>query len=418
MKKKYPMSILIFPLLLAFLAQAPLLAEETFFHAELANSSLVKAIFSYIEENREKIIKEWIFLTEIPSPSGHEEKRAMYLKKQYKMLGLDKVDIDSSGNVIGIWRGSGRGKKIVFSAHMDTVFQDVWKIKVKREGNVLKAPGIGDDTASLINLVWTIRALKNAGFEPFHTYYFLATVGEEVGLVGMRAFLEAAEEKYDLLIALDGDLGKVHYGALGFGGGKIIYRGPGAHTMQSRGVPNPILAAAKAVDRIYRIELPSKPIEKWTILNIGMIGGGKVRNAVPHEAFFTVDLRSADQMELERVQDELRRICREVALEAGVELEMELNEDSKASQIPGAKDSFLVKTAVDILEYLKVKDLEVDPLGSTEANVGIEKGILSLNFGRTYGRYKHSLREEAEIDGLLLAMKSILLLICSLNKQS
>jgi len=415
MKRKYPTSILFFSLLLAFLGQVPMRAEESFFNPEMTNSYLVKAVFSYIEENREKIIEEWIFLTEIPSPSGHEQKRAMYLRKQFKMLGLDEVDIDSSGNVIGIWRGSGRGKKIIFSAHMDTVFQDVWKIKVMREGNVLRAPGIGDDTASLINLLWTIRALKSAGFEPFHTYYFVATVGEEVGLLGMQAFLEEAEEKFDLLIALDGDLGKVHYGALGFGGGKIIYRGPGAHTMQSRGVPHPIQAAAKAVDRISRIELPTEPIEKWTILNIGMIGGGKVRNAVPHEAFFTVDLRSADQEELERVQAELRRICQEVASESGVELEMELNEDSKASQIPGAKDSFLVNTVVDILEYLKVKDLEVDPLGSTEANVGIEKGILSLNLGRTYGRYKHSLREEAEIDGLFLAMKSIPLLICSLN---
>jgi len=70
---------------------------------------------------------------------------------------------------------------------------------------------------------------------------------------------------------------------------------------------------------------------------------------------------------------------------------------------------------VEILEFLKVRDIEVDPLGSTEANTGLEKGILSLNLGRTYGRYKHSLREEAEIEGLFLALKQILLMICSLE---
>jgi hypothetical protein len=75
----------------------------------------------------------------------------------------------------------------------------------------------------------------------------------------------------------------------------------------------------------------------------------------------------------------------------------------------------LVKTVLDILEYLGVKDITVDPLGSTEANVGIEKGILSVNLGRTTGRYKHSLREEADIDGLFLAMKQIVLLICCLE---
>ena len=415
MKKYFKFGLLGLFFFSVFSLLANLHCEESLFKPEMVNSPMVEKIFSFIEENREKIIKEWIHLTEIPAPSGHEEKRAEYMKKQFTASGLDKVFIDSSGNVIGVWEGSGRGKKIIMPAHMDTVFQGVWEIKVKRESNLLKAPGIGDDTASLINLLWSIRALKHAGFEPDNTYYFMGTVKEEVGFLGMQAFLDAAQEKFDLVIALDGDLGKVHYGALGFGGGKITFRGPGAHTMQSRGMPCPNLAVSKAVQRIYKIELPSEPPEKWTILNIGMIGGGKVRNAVSQESYFTVDLRSADQGELEKAQGEVKKICREVASELGVELEMDLNENSNAYQIPGARESFLVKTVVDILGFLGIKDIEVDPLGSTEANVGIEKGILSVNLGRTYGRYKHSLREEAEIDGLFLALKQTLLLICCLE---
>ncbi|UCE22608.1 MAG: M20/M25/M40 family metallo-hydrolase [Candidatus Aminicenantes bacterium] len=385
--------------------------EESLFKPEMVNSKLVQRMFSFIQKNREKIIKEWISLTEIPAPSGHEKKRAAFLAKQFEAAGLDEVFIDPSGNVVGIWKGPSQGKKIILSAHMDTVFQGVWEIKVKREGNLLKAPGIGDDTASLVNLLWSIRALKHAGFKPKNTYYFMATVGEETGFTGMRAFLNSTKEKFDFVIALDGDLGRVSYGALGFGGGRIVFRGPGAHTMQSRNVPNPNLAVAKAVERIYKIELPSSPIEKWTILNIGMIGGGKVRNAVSQESYLTVDLRSADQEMIEKVQSQLRKICQDVAEEEGVELEMELNEKEKASQIPGAGDSFLVKTVVDILNYLQVRNVEANPLGSTEANAGIERGILSINLGRTYGRYKHTLNEEAEIDGLFLAMKQILLLV-------
>lgn len=413
--KKYFKKAFLYLIAFGVLTYLSLWGGESLFKPKIAQSSFVQKMFSYVEKNQEEIIKEWIYLTEIPAPSGHEEKRAAYLKKQFDSLNLDEVSVDSSGNVIGIWRGSEKGKKIILSAHMDTIFQGVWEIKVKRESNVLKAPGIGDDTANLINLLWTLRALKKAGFKPFNTYYFMATVGEEIGLVGMKAFLNTTEEKFDLLIALDGDLGKVHYGGLGFGGGKIVFRGPGAHTMQSRGTPNPNLAASKVIEQIYRIELPSEPIEKWTVLNVGMMGGGRVRNAVSQESYFTIDLRSADQGELERVQKEIKRICEDVASEVGVKLEMNLNEKSKAHQIPGAKDSFLVKTVVDILQYLKVKDVEVDPLGSTEANAGIERGILSLNLGRTYGRYKHSLREEAEIEGLFLALKQILLFIATLK---
>ena len=406
--------LLILGLLLG-IRSAPAWAEESLFSRSMAESEFVQLLFAFVERNREAIITEWSRLTEIPAPSGHEEKRAQYMKSRFELLGLDETAIDQAGNVVGIWKGTDSGKKIVLSAHMDTVFQGVNEIHVRREGNVLKAPGIGDDTASLINLLWSLRALKKAGFKPKNTYYFLATVEEETGFDGMRIFMDSTEQDFLYVIALDGDLGKVHYGALGFGGGKITFRGPGAHTMQSRGVPNPNLAVAKAIDRICQIDLPSKPIEKWTILNVGMIMGGKVRNAVSQESSFTVDLRSADQREIVQAQIKIREICEEVSSETGVESEIQLDDRSQAFQIPGARESALVKTVVDILEYLDVKDIEVDPLGSTEANVGIERGILSVNLGRTYGRYKHSLREEADIDGLFLAMKQILLLVYCLE---
>ncbi len=389
--------------------------EESLFTVDIVQRPLVKKVFNFITVNRDKIIEEWIFLTEIPSPSGFEEKRAVFMKKQFEAAGLDNVSIDQAGNVVGIWLGTERGKRIVVPAHMDTVFQDLWEIKVKREGNVLKAPGVGDDTASLIHLIWSVRALKSAGFNPENTYYFVATVGEELGFVGMRAFMENNPEKIDLVIALDGDLGGVHYGALGFGGGRVVYRGPGAHTMLSRGIPNPNLAVAKAIKRLYRIKLLSEPQEKWTILNIGKIGGGKVQNAVSQESFFTIDLRSPDGRELKRVQKEIKTICSDVADEEGVEVDIDLNEQARAYQIPGARDSFLIKTVVDILEHLRVQNIKVDPLGSTDANVGTEMGILSVNLGRTYGRFKHSLEEEADIDGLFLALKQICLLFVCLN---
>ena len=140
-----------------------------------------------------------------------------------------------------------------------------------------------------------------------------------------------------------------------------------------------------------------------------------MQNAVSQESFFTIDLRSPDGGELKRVQKKIKTICRDVAEEEGVEVDIELNEQAKAHQIPGARDSFLIKTVVDILEHLRVQNIKVDPLGSTDANVGTEMGILSVNLGRTYGRFKHSLAEEADIEGLFLALKQICLLFVCLN---
>lgn len=390
-------------------------SEKSLFTPEILERPLVKKVLAFIETHKAKIIEEWIFLTEIPAPSGQEAERAAYMKAQFEAAGLDRAYIDDAGNTVGIWMGTAGGKRIVIPAHMDTVFQGVTNIKVLREGNVLKAPGIGDDTASLIHLLWSVRALKEAGFKPKNTYYFLGTVGEETGFVGMRAFMESIQEKIDLVIALDGDLGGVHYGALGFGGGTIVFYGPGAHTMQSRGVPNPNLAVSRAIERISGIQLVEEPLERWSILNVGIIHGGRVRNAVSEESSFTIDLRSPNKEELKRIQEEIKSICSDVAQKEKVRVEIDLNEEAEAHQIPGARDSFLVKTVVDILDFLEVKNVTVDPLGSTDANVGIERGILSVNLGRTYGRFKHSLNEEAEIDGLFLALKQVLLLFACLN---
>jgi tripeptide aminopeptidase len=407
--------VLIFSTALGLSVSSAPPAEQSLFSPRVAASKLVIDAFAFIDKNKEAAIAEWIALAEIPAPSGKEEKRAAVLLGKFAAAGLEKVAIDPAGNVVGVWPGSGRGKRVAVSAHMDTVFQGVTSIKVVREGGRLKAPGIGDDTASLVDLLAVVRALKAAGFKPENTYYFLATVGEEAGFKGMREFLKSPAEPIDMVLALDDDLGKVHYGALGFGGGRVVFRGPGAHTMQSKGVPNPNLAVAKAVQRITGIPLPVSPPERWTVINIGMIGGGRVRNAVSQESFLTVDLRSGSQDEIVKAQAAIREAGEAAARETGTSVVFELNDTEKALQLPGAADSSLVRTLVDVLKYLNVPDIEVDPLGSTEANAGIERGIPSVNIGRTFGLQKHSLEEEADIEGLFTAQKQLVLLLACLR---
>ena len=48
--------------------------EESLFTRSLAESGFVKELFAFIGQNEEAIIQEWIRLTEIPAPSGYEEK--------------------------------------------------------------------------------------------------------------------------------------------------------------------------------------------------------------------------------------------------------------------------------------------------------------------------------------------------------
>ena len=85
---------------------------------------------------------------------------------------------------------------------------------------------------------------------------------------------------------------EIWYGALRIDQFKFFYTSPGAHTLESRGAPSPSRAVAKAIEALYQIELP--PVAegfgtmKLPTLNVGMLGGGTVVNAIPREAWFTV----------------------------------------------------------------------------------------------------------------------------------
>ena len=121
---------------------------------------------------------------------------------------------------------------------------------------------------------------------------------EELGLIGMRHWLTKSGYNPDLVVAVDLHSPEVWYGAFRIDQLKFIYSAKGAHTMESRGQPSPARAVARAIERVYEIQLP--PVAaglgafKLPVMNVGMMNGGTVVNAIPREAWFTVDLRSLD----------------------------------------------------------------------------------------------------------------------------
>ena len=54
--------------------------DKSLFTPETAKSPLAQSVFAFLESNRDQVIDEWIRLTEIPSPSWHETKRAAYMQ--------------------------------------------------------------------------------------------------------------------------------------------------------------------------------------------------------------------------------------------------------------------------------------------------------------------------------------------------
>ena len=88
----------------------------------LSSLESVKKGLEAIKKDQDRCINEQIELTLIEAPTFHEEKRAEVMKKKMEELGLEDVHIDRGGNVVGVRKGSGGGKRVLIEGHLDTVF--------------------------------------------------------------------------------------------------------------------------------------------------------------------------------------------------------------------------------------------------------------------------------------------------------
>src|SRR4051794_27551190 len=81
-------------------------AEQLRASAEaLVANPQVKAAFAGIDANKPSILKEWIALTEINSPSTHEQQRSAYVLALLQKMRLDDVHMDNTGNIIAVRKG-------------------------------------------------------------------------------------------------------------------------------------------------------------------------------------------------------------------------------------------------------------------------------------------------------------------------
>ena len=131
---------------------------------------------------------------ETPAPSGKGQVRAKYIRGEMEKLGLAEIRDDRS-NVSGVRKLTGGGPAVVFAAHMDTVFPEGTELKLKREGDILRAPGIGDDTSNSDGRSKNVARAQSRRRADQGGLIFLASVQEEIGLQGAKHCLETSGYK-------------------------------------------------------------------------------------------------------------------------------------------------------------------------------------------------------------------------------
>ena len=405
------------PLALCIALSSPLAGQQypTSWDIALLQRADVKSALALLEQRFPQQVEEWIRIAELPGKSRLEGERGAYVKRVFEGEGL-QTSVDSIGNVTGVRKGTGGGPRIVIAAHMDIVFPPETNTKVRRSGDTLFAPGVGDNTASVANMLATLRVMNATKFTSKGDIVFIGTVQEELGLKGMEYWL-SKNPRPDLLIVPDGQYGSVAYGALGIYWTKYVFTHPGAHTLSSRGTPTPVRAVAEAIDRLYGLQFAALP--DGAVMNIGQIHGGSIFNAVPQELYFTVDLRSSDPALLDSLDRTITRIVLQVADTQKVGLRVEVEQKSGAGgtekQLAGARAHPLVQTAIDINRALGISAgmpgaTEAVATGATDANPGVVRKIPSIAIGGSKATGAHQLTEFALVSSALPSTKLLYLL--------
>src|SRR5262252_5993044 len=387
-------------------AQVKTVAEYTEQVKTLASRGDVKAADDYIDRHHAEILREWIAITEINAPSGHEQERAKYIEGLLRTYHLDDVRYDSAGNLIAVRKGTGRGPVIVFDAHMDTVFQPGLQIKATVRDGKVYAPGIGDDTRNIEALLATIRALNEAKIKTRGDLIFVFTVEEETTFKGVKGYLEANKGKIDQYVALDGGYEGFTYAGIGINWYRHHFIGPGGHTRSRTPPYSATLPLARAIDRIYQLKVPANPSSN---LNIGMLGGSDVVNAKASDAWFTVDLRSTSNEVIADLEKQIKTILDEEAARVGMKVKTEVISSSPAASIPGHRESYLVRMSEAVHRVMGF-DPPITNAGSNNSSAALLAGISSISTGAGPCDGAHSLAENCEIEPLNKGIKKTLLL--------
>src|SRR5215217_5867733 len=327
----------------------------------LLSATEVARALRFFETNAEAITDEHIRICSVPATPFNEQQRAEYLSKKFSELGLSEVEIDEEGNCIGLIEGSSRSPLIVVSAHLDTVFSKETDFTIVRRENRLLAPGIADDGCGLAALIALVQVIRTEQIPIEGSILFVGTVGEEGegNLRGVRYLLTKGRwaTKVNAFLSFDGPgVDRITNRALGSRRYRVELVGPGGHSWGDFGAPNPVHAMGRGISRLAVYPAPKEP---RTTFNVGRVEGGTSVNAIPDRATMEVDLRSAAESELRRIDAFFRRAIRDAVDEENAkkragdpELRLKLDVIGERPTGETPSDSVLVELATETTRML------------------------------------------------------------------
>ena len=354
------------------------------------NEQIKKLAEEYAESCRAEQLELLRTLGRIPAPTGMEDRRAAFCRDWLLSRGARDVEIDAAKNVV-CRIGPQDGELIVFAAHTDIVFPDLEPLPMTEEGDVLRAPGIGDDTANLVNLLLAAACLLRADLPGGPGFLIVANACEEGlgNLKGTKAIFDAYGTRIKAFYSFDCYLPQCISSAVGSRRYRITCRTRGGHSFTDFGEPNAIEILCRLVEKLYALQPPA---EAQTTYNVGRFEGGTTVNSIAREASVLYEFRSVSQACLEEMERRFR-LAVDSCRGSGGELTVELL-GIRPGNVPvdPAELAELTDRSAEIIRTFTGEAPAFGP-ASTDSNVPLSLGIPANTIGTVRGGLYHT-REE------------------------
>ena len=232
----------------------------------------------------ERITATLVELLGRPSVSGQEQQARAYVRERLSALGLAS-QVDEAGNLIARATASPAQRDaeapILLNAHLDRVPPGLAHTPRIADG-IMRSDGAtnlgADDAAGIAVILALVEALRERGL-PHPPLLLLFTVGEEVGMVGAKAFDPTPwGAREGIVFDNAGEAGVVVTHGAAYIAFDVTIHGSGGHPGKR------LEGTVSAIEIFHQAQYPFGSLDDDTTrISIGRIEGGAARNAVPRE---------------------------------------------------------------------------------------------------------------------------------------
>jgi acetylornithine deacetylase/succinyl-diaminopimelate desuccinylase-like protein len=369
-------------------------------------------------------------LCRVAAPTFFEQARAEWFLRELQKLGWN-TSLDRAGNVLATFGAETQQARIVVSAHLDTVLSPgrPEEIYYAPDGRLM-GPGTADNGSGLTALLALARVFAETSdlYEIASSILLVANVGEEGegNLSGMRYLCRHHQAaQFKAFLVLDGPSAEhVTAQALASRRFEVSFNGPGGHSWNDYGMPNPVHAISEVITAFVReadIRLAADRRIRCSY-NFGIVEGGSSVNSIPASARAKLDLRSEEPLLLDELST-LLTVCVERGLENGNRTARNARLNAKVRELgtrPGgrlAENSPLLRTILGVDNYLSIRS-RVD-CASTDANVPLSMGLPAVSVGAGgHGGGAHTTQEWYSPEGREQGLRRILLILAALQDSA